>query len=176
MQELKKKNVKILSEKVLLLLNRGGKNTTFVCHISHSASTLSALLTSLPPFTSRRPCVYVQTHPTCTALSAQVSAGCFCRPRDRWHLLPHWHDGDDWHRRSTDIWPFTWRQGETWTKGTATDCSQPLKESWRTLFCYSHSHVCIVNRKLEPAALHKDEPARLCSKITKSAYRTSKTH
>lgn len=28
MQELRKKNVKILSEKVLLLLNRGGKNAT----------------------------------------------------------------------------------------------------------------------------------------------------
>lgn len=29
MQELKKKNVKILSEKVLLLLNRGGENAAF---------------------------------------------------------------------------------------------------------------------------------------------------
>lgn len=28
MEELKKKNVKILSEKVLLLLNRGGKSAT----------------------------------------------------------------------------------------------------------------------------------------------------
>lgn len=38
MQELKKKNVKILSEKVLLLLNRGGKKkATFLSHISQSA-------------------------------------------------------------------------------------------------------------------------------------------
>lgn len=39
MQELKKKNVKILSEKVLLLLNRGGK-IIHCCDISHSASML----------------------------------------------------------------------------------------------------------------------------------------
>lgn len=32
MQELRKKNVKILSEKVLLLLNRGGKSATSPLH------------------------------------------------------------------------------------------------------------------------------------------------
>lgn len=43
MQELKKKNVKILSEKVLLLLNRGGENATFSsqrCRLSAFAPAL----------------------------------------------------------------------------------------------------------------------------------------
>ncbi len=119
MQELKKKNVKILSEKVLLLLNRGGKNATFVAYISRSASLLSAHWGHdtffFCPVLSRRPRVYVQTQPARTTLCAQVSAGCFRQPRDQRHLLPHRHDGDDRHRRSTNIWPFTWRQGETQT-------------------------------------------------------------
>ena len=79
----------------------------------------------LPP--PRWSCVYVQTHPARSTRGAQVPAGCFRQPRDGGHLLPHWHDGDDWHRGSTNIWPFTWRQGENWTRRTATDCSRSFK-------------------------------------------------
>lgn len=44
MQELKKKNVKILSEKVLLLLNRGGKkNGTYFDFSEQPVSELCAL-------------------------------------------------------------------------------------------------------------------------------------
>lgn len=115
-------------------------------YFSFSIRAFCLLMSSLTscPLLSRRPCVYVQTHAACTALSAQVSAGCFRQPRDGWHLLPHWHDGDDWHCCSADIWPFTWRQGETWRHRTATDCSQALKEQFHilgnTLFFFS----CII--------------------------------
>lgn len=118
MQELKKKNVKILSEKVLLLLNRGGKTQFFVIlHIFlihfHNAIIIIHLLFV------RWSCVCVQTHPACTTLSAQVSAGRFRQQRNGWHLLPQWHDGDDWHCSPANIWPFTWRQGERLTCCTA---------------------------------------------------------
>lgn len=100
MQELKKKNVKILSEKVLLLLNRGGKKKKkkplfFLIFLSLRFVPTDARVLPLCPLFSRRPRVYVQTHPARTALGTQVSAGCLCQPRDGGHLLPHRHDGDD---------------------------------------------------------------------------------
>lgn len=118
MEELKKKNVKILSEKVLLLLNRGGKRPLFVTvfmfmHKTALTCTLHIIMAFYPLL--RWPRVYVQTHPTCTTLSSQVSAGCVCQQRDSWHLLQHWHDGDDRHCCTTNIWPFTRRQGEVLT-------------------------------------------------------------
>ena len=115
MQELKMKNVKILSEKLLLLLNRGGKIQLFPIFISilRQPSVLYFTSFNIFPLLSRRSCVYVQTHPACTACSAQISTGSFCQQRDSWHLLPYWHDGDDRHCRPANIWPITWGQGET---------------------------------------------------------------
>lgn len=49
MQELKKKNVKILSEKVLLLLNRGGKNAPLFQNRSRSAFAPALIRNHLSP-------------------------------------------------------------------------------------------------------------------------------
>lgn len=132
MQELRKKNVKILSEKVLLLLNRGGKNATSplavvlvcVCVCSDSDSE---------PSLSRRPRVHVQSHAAGAARGPQVFAGCLCQQRDCRHLLPHWHDGHDWHCRSADIWPFTWRQGELHSLDLHGCGSLPTLSGWAHL-------------------------------------------
>lgn len=109
MQELRKKNVKILSEKVLLLLNRGGKSATSPVA---AVSLCVCVCSDSEPSLSRRPRVHVQSRAACAALGPQVSAGCLCQQRDCRHLLPHWHDGHDRHCRSADIRPFAWRQGE----------------------------------------------------------------
>lgn len=138
MQELKKKNVKVLSEKALLLLNRGGKVTPVVFCLQLVSTEFNTK--TCCPFLSRRPCVYVQTHPACTALSTQISAGCFCQPGDGRHLLQHWHDGDDRHSCSTNIWPLAWWQGEkhNWQlliflslkRGRFTFCRRSLPCCW----------------------------------------------
>lgn len=89
----------------------GSVLTLSFINILHASSFFFTFFMSFPA--PRRPRVHVQTHSACTALGAQVPAGCFRQPRDCRHLLPHRHDGDDRHRRSTDIWPFTWWQGGT---------------------------------------------------------------
>lgn len=101
---------------------------------------LSLILKPFCPFLSRRPRVHVQTHPACTALSTQVSAGCFCQPGDGGHLLQHWHDGDDRHSCSTNIWPLAWWQGEkhnrqlliflSLKRGRFTFCRRSLPCCW----------------------------------------------
>lgn len=77
---------------------------------------IAIIITSLCPVLCRRPRVYVQTHPAGATLGSQVSAGRVRQRGHSWHLLQHWHDGDDRHRRTTNIWPFTWRQGEMATQ------------------------------------------------------------
>lgn len=86
MQELRKKNVKILSEKVLLLLNRGGKNATSPLAV---VSVCVCICSDSEPSLSRRPRVHVQSHAACAARGPQVFAGCLCQQRDCRHLLPH---------------------------------------------------------------------------------------
>lgn len=67
MQELKKKNVKILSEKVLLLLNRGGKKKS---HFSFSCFSVCVLCLLMPMYSLCAPsspddpvCMFKHTPP-----------------------------------------------------------------------------------------------------------------
>lgn len=63
MQELKKKNVKVLSEKVLLLLNRGGKVAPVVFRLQF-ASTEFNTKTCCPPSSPDDPvCMFKHTPP-----------------------------------------------------------------------------------------------------------------
>ncbi|RXN39078.1 NCK-interacting with SH3 domain [Labeo rohita] len=87
---IKRHNVKILTEKLLLLLNRGGETHTHThTHTLISQQSCCSDVLTLCVCVCRGSSVCVRSRSSCAALGAQVPAGRVCESRHGRHLLPH---------------------------------------------------------------------------------------